>query len=69
LWWVGEDRMMWASDYALWEPEWIIVQFWTFELPDEVKQKVGVDLTPEAKRKILGLNVARLYDIQVPVAA
>jgi hypothetical protein len=36
-----------------------------FELPDEVKQAKGVDLTLQAKKKILGLNAARLYDIDV----
>ena len=36
-----------------------------FELPDEVKQAKGVDLTLETKRKILGLNAARLYDIDI----
>jgi hypothetical protein len=36
-----------------------------FELPDEVKQAKGVDLTLQAKKKILGLNVARLYDIDI----
>jgi len=25
-----------------------------------------VDLTPEAKRKIVGENIARLYDIDIP---
>ena len=27
--------------------------------------ETGVDLTPEAKRKILGLNAAKLYGIDV----
>lgn len=36
-----------------------------FELPDEVKQAKGVDLTLESKKKILGLNAARLYGIDV----
>ena len=36
-----------------------------FELPDEVKQAKGVDLTLQAKKKILGLNAARLYGIDV----
>ncbi|MHC2514396.1 hypothetical protein [Bradyrhizobium diazoefficiens] len=29
------------------------------------KQEHGVDLTPQAKRKILGLNAARLYGVDV----
>ena len=33
--------------------------------PEDIKQERGVDLTPEIKEKILGLNAARLYDIDV----
>jgi predicted TIM-barrel fold metal-dependent hydrolase len=69
LWWVGEDRLLFASDYALWSPKWIIEKFMAFELPADLKERVGVDLTPQAKRKILGLNAARLYDIPVPAEA
>ena len=35
------------------------------ELPDDIKEEYGVDITPEAKRKILGENVAGLYGIDV----
>ena len=35
------------------------------ELPDNIKKDKGVDLNLDAKRKILGLNAARLYDIDV----
>ena len=37
----------------------------TPSLPEEVKQAKGVDLTLQAKKKILGLNAARLYGIDV----
>jgi len=37
-----------------------------FELPEDLKQEYGVDLTPEIKQKIVGENVARLYGIDVP---
>lgn len=33
-----------------------------------MKEERGVDLTLEGKRKILGLNAAKLYDVQVPAA-
>jgi uncharacterized protein len=69
LFWLGEDRLIFASDYAMWHPKWLIDKFMAFELPEEVKQKVGVDLTLDAKRKILGLNAAALYDIPVPEKA
>ena len=68
LFWVGEDKLTFASDYAIWTPKWLVEKFWAFELPDDIKQERGVDLTPEVKKKILGLNAARLYDIDVDAA-
>ncbi len=65
LFWVGEDKILFGSDYAIWTPGWLVNAFMDFELPDEVKQAKGVDLTLQAKKKILGLNAARLYDIDV----
>jgi predicted TIM-barrel fold metal-dependent hydrolase len=69
LYWVGEDRMLFASDYALWHPKWIIDKFMDFELPDDLTQETGRPLTAEGKRKILGLNAARLYELEVPPRA
>ena len=65
LFWVGEDKLTFASDYALWHPKWLVEKFIDFELPDDIKQEFGVDLTMEAKTKILGLNAASLYGIDV----
>src|SRR5207245_7989007 len=61
LFWVGEDKLLFASDYAIWSPKWIIDKFMAFELPEDLKKETGVDLTPVDKRKILGENAARLY--------
>ena len=36
------------------------------ELPDDIKEEYGVDLTAEAKRKVLGENAAGLYGIDFP---
>ena len=58
LYWVGEDKLTFASDYALWHPKWLVEKFIDFELPEDIKQEFGVDLTMEAKTKILGLNAA-----------
>jgi len=69
LWWVGPDRMLFASDYALWSPKWLIERFMAYELPEDIKQQRGVDLTLEMKKKILGLNAAKLYGIPVPELA
>ena len=65
LFWVGEDRMLYGSDYAIWTPRWLIDRFMAFELPDQVVREKGVQLGLEAKKKILGLNAARLYGIDV----
>jgi predicted TIM-barrel fold metal-dependent hydrolase len=63
LFWIGPDKILFGSDYAIWEPKWLIEKFMAFELPDDLKQEFGVDLTMENKQKILGLNAARLYGI------
>ena len=65
LFWVGPDKILFGSDYAIWTPRWLVEKFWAFQLPEDIKQERGVDLTPEIKEKILGLNAARLYDIDV----
>ena len=39
--------------------------FWRFQIPEELRKKYGYpELTRRAKRKILGLNSARLYGIK-----
>ncbi|MGH9042829.1 MAG: amidohydrolase family protein [Acidimicrobiia bacterium] len=65
LFWVGPDKLTFASDYALWHPKWLIEQFVDFQMPEDMVSEYG-ELTPEIKRKILGLNLAGLYDLQVP---
>jgi len=65
LFWLGPEKLCFGSDYAIWSPRWLIEQFMAFELPDDVKQEYGVDLTLETKRKILGENAARLYGIDI----
>jgi uncharacterized protein len=66
LFWVGEDRITFASDYAIWSPKWIVEKFVGFELPEHVRRETGVQLTTDVKKKILGLNLARLYGLEVP---
>jgi uncharacterized protein len=65
LYWVGEDNLLFASDYALWQPKWLVEQFVDFQMPEDMVSEFG-ELTPDIKRKVLGLNAARLYDIPVP---
>ena len=56
---------MFGSDYAIWHPKWIIEKFMAFALPDDIKAEYGVDVTQAVKRKILGGNAARLYNIDI----
>lgn len=65
LFWVGEDNLLFGSDYAIWTPQWLVEKFWEFQIPDDIAQERGVQLTDEIKEKILGLNAARLYGIDV----
>src|ERR671918_2340905 len=65
LFWVGPDKLTFASDSALWHPKWLIEQFVDFQMPEDLVSEYG-ELTPEIKRKILGLNLAGLYDLEVP---
>ena len=63
LYWIGPDKILFGSDYAIWTPRWLIDQFMNFQLPADIKAEFGVDLTDEIKAKILGGNAARLYGI------
>jgi Predicted metal-dependent hydrolase of the TIM-barrel fold len=65
LYWVGEDRITFGSDYAIWHPKWLIEKFVDFQFPEDLQSEYGV-LTTDIKRKILGLNAAKLYGIEVP---
>jgi predicted TIM-barrel fold metal-dependent hydrolase len=63
--WLGEDRLLFGSDYAIWQPKWLIERFVDFQIPDDMRGEYA-PLTPDVKRKILGLNAAKLYDLEVP---
>jgi uncharacterized protein len=67
---MGEDRVVFGSD-AVWygSPQWQIEALWRFQIPEEMCQRYGYPrLTPQIKRKILGLNSARLYGLEGPAA-
>jgi hypothetical protein len=66
LFWVGEDKMMFGSDYAIWEPKWQIEGFLNWEMPDQPEFADYPRLDANGKRKILGLNAAKLYGVEVP---
>ncbi|MGZ4539676.1 MAG: hypothetical protein ACXVXS_11215, partial [Blastococcus sp.] len=54
-----------GSDYGIWEPKWQIEGFVDWDYPsDEFSDYPRVNTV--TKKKILGLNAARLYGIDVP---
>jgi uncharacterized protein len=62
---LGPDRIVFGSD-SVWygSPQWQIDAFWRFQIPEDLRKKYGYpELTQEAKRKILGLNSAKLYGL------
>ena len=65
LFWVGEDKILYGSDYAIWTPRWLVEKFMDFELPEDIAKETGVSLSLQAKKKILGLNAARIYGIDI----
>jgi len=66
LFWVGEDKMLFGSDYAIWEPKWQVEGFVNWEMPDREEFADYPRLGVAGKKKIMGLNAANLYDIKVP---
>ncbi|SFL03612.1 hypothetical protein SAMN04487950_2087 [Halogranum rubrum] len=69
LFWLGEDRILFGSDYAIWEPEWLIEAVMTAELTPEQRAEYGVEFDLETKKKVMGENAAELYDIDIPKRA
>src|SRR5256885_2160789 len=68
---LGPERIVFGSD-SLWygAPQWQIEAFWRFQIPQEMAKKYGYpQLSAQDKRKILGLNSARLYKLPASIAA
>jgi len=66
MFWLGEDKLVFGADYAIWEPRWQVEGFVDWSMPTDQEFADYAQLTTQAKKKILGLNAARLYDIKVP---
>lgn len=61
----GENQIVFGSD-SVWygSPQWQLEAMWRFEIPEQIRHKWGYPaLTPAAKRKILGLNLAKVYGL------
>ena len=63
----GEDHVLWGTDSIWWgSPQWQIEAFRRFQMPEELIKRFGFkQLTAAVKEKILGLNAARIYGIDV----
>jgi uncharacterized protein len=69
LYYMGENNIVFGSD-SMWYggPQWQIEALWRSQIPDDIADRWHYPpLSEGAKRKILGLNSARLYGL--PVAA
>jgi predicted TIM-barrel fold metal-dependent hydrolase len=64
---LGVDNILWGTDTpVIGPPHWQIEAFQAFTIPDEmIERNKYQQLTPEVKRKILGQNVARLFNIDI----
>jgi predicted TIM-barrel fold metal-dependent hydrolase len=56
--WMGVDSILWGNDYPHLEGTW--------PYSEEVTSRITDGLPREEKAKILGLNAARLFNIEVP---
>jgi uncharacterized protein len=68
---LGPDRIVFGSD-SVWygSPQWQIDAFWRFQIPEAMRTRYGYpEITADDKRKILGLNSAKLYGITATGAA
>jgi hypothetical protein len=66
---LGADRIVWGTDSTFYgSPQWQIEAFWRLQIPEEFRARYGYpEITPEMKRKVLGLNSARLYGLSSDV--
>jgi hypothetical protein len=62
----GEDRILWGTD-SIWygSPQDQIQAFRAFQIGSDLQERHGYpSLTPALKRKVFGLNAARVYGLQ-----
>jgi predicted TIM-barrel fold metal-dependent hydrolase len=61
----GDDHVLWGTDSIWWgSPQWQIEAFKRLEMPESLMKRFGYKpLTVDVKRKILGLNAARVYGV------
>jgi len=66
MFWCGEDKILYGGETPIWHPRWALDAFWNFEIPEDLVAGYGYpQLTTQAKKKILGGNLAGLMGINV----
>jgi hypothetical protein len=67
----GADRILWGTDSTFYGcPQWQIEAFWRLQIPEAFRERYNYpEITPEMKRKVLGLNSARLYGLTPDVTS
>jgi uncharacterized protein len=68
---VGSDKLIWGSEAALMGcPQPYLEAFWDLQIPEDLQEDYGYPaITPEDKRKVLGLNLAQMFDVSLPAKA
>jgi uncharacterized protein len=64
---VGEDNILWGTD-GVWygPPQPIVDSFRAFQIPEWMRAEFGYPaITPQIRAKILGLNAARVYGVDI----
>jgi hypothetical protein len=66
LYYMGSDHIVFGSDSPWYGgPQWQIEALWRFQIPDEIRERWDYpQITERDKRRILGLNSARLYGLK-----
>jgi len=61
----GDDRVLWGTDSIWWgSPQWQIEALRRLEMPEDLMTRFGwKPLTTDVKRKIFGMNAARVYKV------
>ena len=36
LFWLGPEKILFGSDYAIWTPRWLVEKFWAYRIPEDI---------------------------------
>jgi predicted TIM-barrel fold metal-dependent hydrolase len=63
---LGPKNIIWGTDSIWWgSPQWLIDSFKALTIPEQMQEEFGYPaLTDKVKKRIFGLNAARLYGVK-----